>query len=153
MADELKQSEIFISKKMDWRKHEPQSFEVTEYGKEKDKKDGILEKLKVIKEVVRDISLRTPAHGFQVKAGAGKLQLVFQCYEMQLAHRPRLEAVQHQAKQLLDAAVREIKSEFKARCGDTLTLKEIKDQANFDVQKVSLNERYLYTAWRVYELE
>ncbi len=33
-----------------------------------------------------------------------------------------------------------------------LELKEKKDLANYTVQKVSLNERYMYTAWRFYDL-
>jgi hypothetical protein len=150
--DELKQREIEQTDGApDWRRKTPESFEVTEYGPEKEKEDGWLKEFSVIKEIVSELSQRTPAHGFQVKAGAGRLQLIFHCYEMQLPHR--MAEVAHQAKSLLDAAAKELKKEFKARTGDSLKLKERKEEANFTVEKVSLNERYYFVSWRVYELE
>lgn len=151
--DELKQREIEQNDGApDWRKKTPESFEVTEYGPEKDKKDLILREYSVIKEIVSELSSRTPAHGFQVKIGGpGLLQLVFHCYEMHLPRR--MAEVAHQAKSLLDDAAKEIKKEFKARTGETLKLKELKEMANFTVEKVSLNERYYFVSWRCYELE
>ena len=124
-----------------------ESFEVTEYGEDHNipgRDRG------VIKEIVRDMERKSPAMGIQVSFTGNLMKLTHHCYEM---HLPvRMKEVEANAKQCLDEAVKYIKKEFKERLKETLNIKEKKEMANTSVQKVSLNERYMYASWRFYEI-
>ena len=124
-----------------------ESFEVTEYGTDHEIPGRVQG---VIKEIVRDIIRTNPAVNMQVSFTGNLVKLTYHCYEM---HLPvRLRNVEHSAKSALDGAAKQIKKEFKTRTGDTVKLTERKDMANTSAQKVSLNERYMYSSWRFYEL-
>lgn len=125
-----------------------ESFEITEYGEDHEipgKVQG------VIKEIVRDLVRTNPAVGMQVTFVGNLVKLTYHCYEM---HLPvRLREVEHAAKSGLDETVKQLKKEFKERAGHVLKLTERKEMANTSAQKVSLNERYMYSSWRFYELK
>jgi hypothetical protein len=60
---------------------------------------------------------------------------------------------------VIDESVKYLKKEFRARTGKALKLTlsggDITEQTdrNYTVQKVSLNERYYYNAWRVFTVD
>ena len=64
----------------------------------------------------------------------------------------KMKEIEATAREVLNETFKNLKKQFKEKTGDTLKAKEQKDMANYSVQKVSLNERYYYVAWRFYEL-
>jgi hypothetical protein len=72
-------------------------------------------------------------------------------FEMHLPRR--MKEVEDVAFKLLKGYVSEVKKEFKKRSKRDLKLKEIKDKADYTVSKVSMNERYYYVCWHLYELD
>jgi hypothetical protein len=133
----------------DWRQKQPESFEITEY--DADRKDQVeANDFSVIKEIVAEIGRDNPGTGFQVKFGAGFMQLVYVAYEM---HFPQRKAIiEDAAKKGLNEALKIIKKEFRARTKKSISFKERKEMANNTVEKTSLNERYMYVSWRCYDL-
>lgn len=128
---------------------QPESYEVTEYTSEVSDKD-INEQFKVIKQIVQDKVREVPNMAFGASMSNGKLKLFFNDYEINLPSK--LNAVRANAEEALKQLVKHIKKEFKVRTGKDVKLTEKKDFANYQVEKVSLNERYRYLAWKVFEL-
>jgi hypothetical protein len=124
-----------------------QGFEVTEYSDEQvipGRIQGVISD--IIRDQVRDI----PSVGIQVSFTGNLVRLTYHSYEFHLPSS--IKQVEQFAKSGLDETVKHLKKEFKVRTGETLDLKEQKDLANTSVQKVSLNERYMYSSWRFYEI-
>lgn len=123
-----------------------QGWEVTEYGQEHNipgRAQGY------IKEIVQEMGRLSPSVGLQVTFTGNMMKLTYHSYEM---HLPvRIREVEERAKQALNEAVKELKKQYKVRSGEGLDITEKKDMANTSVQKVSLNERYMYASWRFYE--
>ena len=128
-------------------KTEPKSYEVTEYS------DPVLDAAtayKVIRQIFYEYARGPAKHAVWADMSGDQLKLHYHSYEMFLPSR--MKQVQDEAKQILDAAASELKKEFKARTGQALKLKENKELSNYTVEKVSLNERYYYKAWRFYSV-
>ena len=124
-----------------------QSFEVTEYstdGKPLDYKQS------AIKEIVDNLKRRSPNLGVRVSFTGNLVKLSFDCYEMHLP--TRLKEVESLASDVFKETLKNIKSEYKSKAGEKIDLKEKKELADYAVSKVSLNERYYYVSWRVYEI-
>jgi len=124
-----------------------QGFETSEYGREHVHPDKVYS---VIEEIIRDQVSRSPASNVRVSFTGNLMRIAYHCYEM---HLPvKMKEIEATAKSVLDETFKNLKKQFKERTSDTLKAKEQKDMANYSVQKVSLNERYYYVAWRFYEL-
>lgn len=127
---------------------EPESFEVTEYGE--DEPVGPKADLGAIQEIVQDHVRKVPSVGVRVAFTGNLVKLTYHCYEMHLPRR--LQQVQSDSETVLREMVKILKKEYKAKTGETLKLKELKELANHSVQKVSLNERYMYAGWKFFEI-
>jgi hypothetical protein len=127
----------------------PESFEVTEYSGVREP----YETFQTIKQIVQDRKdmARHPSCAYKVDFLGDTMRVQVTMFEMHLPQR--LKEVQDTAHKLHKAYVSELKKEFKKRAKHDLKLKEIKDKADHTVQKVSLNERYYYVAWHLYELD
>jgi len=125
-----------------------ESFEVTEYGTDHEIPGRVQG---VIKEIIRDQAKSSPSVGIQVTFTGNLIKLTYHSYEMHLPVRQK--EVDHAAKSGLDETVKNLKKEFKSRTGDALAITEKKEMANTSVQKVSLNERYMFSSWRFYEMK
>jgi len=129
----------------------PESFEVTQYSD--DGADQVVEKFSHIKQIVEGWchdNSAFPTGAIRVSLSGNTMKLIIHSYEM---HLPvRMKEVQENSSKLLNEALKKLKKEFKTRSKSTLDLKELKDQANYTVQKVSLNERYYFVSWRCFEL-
>lgn len=130
---------------------ENDSFDVTEYGGvQGEKNDLINEKLSVIETLVRDYVKKQPNVGVHVKFTGDMVRVTFACYEMHLPVKVR--ETERLARETLDEVVRSIRKDSKSMLKGGVSLTEVKELANYTVQKVSLNERYLYTCWRFYKI-
>lgn len=127
--------------------NETESFETTEYGDSSP--ISVTERLSTIAQISVDKVKENPTFGCRIVIEGNCLKIFFNSYEMHLPRR--IKEVQDRGEQSLREMVKYLKKEFKSRTKKTLNLKELKDRANYAAQKVSLNERYLYSAWKYYE--
>jgi hypothetical protein len=127
----------------------PESFEVQEYNDVKEP----YQTFQVIKQIVQDEKdgQRNPSLAWKVDFLGDVMKVQLTLFEMHLPQR--MKEVQDAAHKLQKSYVSELKKEFKKRAKHDLKLKEIKDKADYTVQKVSLNERYYYICWHLYELD
>jgi hypothetical protein len=124
------------------------SFEITEYGVEHEIPARILG---VLQEIIRDQNKNFPSYQFSVRFTGNKMRLVYVSYEFNYPGRKK--DIDEMAKRLLNETVKNLKKEFKSRVHEALDIVEDKSMADFAVHKVSLNERYMYTSWRVFEVK
>jgi len=124
-----------------------QGFEIAEYDQEH---EIPARALGLMKEIIRDIARVSPSTGIQISFTGNLAKLTFHSYEMHLPVRMR--EVEERAKDVLNEAIKVLKKELKAQGGFKIDFKEKKEMANTSVQKTSLNERYVYSSWRFYEI-
>ncbi len=125
---------------------EPQSYEVAPYS---DPDFGVNEAFKAIKQIMGDLERDAPAHAVRADMTGDKLKIHYMTVAVNLPlHMKRVE---DEADQVFRSTVSYLKKEFRARTGRTLKLKEARELGDHAVEKVSLNERYYYKAWRFYD--
>jgi hypothetical protein len=127
--------------------NEFKTFETTEYS---DPEMGFADAARVIRQIVVDMVHDKPTVGMWVDMSGNQLKIHYHDYVVMLP--VHLKATTERADTAFKELVKHIKSEFKDRTGKALKLVEKKDLANYTVEKVSLNERYYYRAWSVYEV-
>jgi hypothetical protein len=128
-------------------KVEPKTFEVAEYS------DPVLDAntaYKTVRQIFAEYARDSAQYAVWADMSGDKLKIHFNSYEMFLP--TRMNQVEEQSKQILDSTVKELKNEFKKRTGKALKLVEDKELANYSVEKVSLNDRYMYKTWRFYKM-
>lgn len=131
-------------------KNEPQTFEVTEYS---DPEFGIVEAHQVIMQIFKDLARDMPAQAVWAKMSGDQLTINYHTYEM---HVPvKMAQISEEGRTIIKEAEKHLKKEFRSRTGVALKLKmepslEEQVKRNYTVQKVSLNERYYYNAWRTF---
>jgi hypothetical protein len=130
-------------------KAEPESFEKTEYEKSENSED-IYDVYKTIKQLTDEQARDFPNMACGVNMTNGKLKIYFNDYEVGLP--AKINAVKASANDILNNFVKYLKKEYKSRAGKVLNLKEFKDLAGCQIEKISLNDRYRYLAWRVFEI-
>lgn len=129
------------------KKPEAQSFEVAGYS------DPVLDTNTAYK-TIRQIFVELKGNGSTAQnsvwadMSGDKLKLHYHSYEMFLP--TRMKEVTDQSNTVMDETLKLLKKEFKAKTGSTLKLTEDKSLGNYAVEKVSLNERYYYKAWRFF---
>lgn len=127
---------------------EPQSYEVAEYS---DVEFGTNEAFKVIKQIFADIVRDCPAHAIWANMAGDQLQVHYMTYTMHLPSRlPQVEA---EAEEVFKQTSSYLKKEFRARTGKFLKLKENRELGSYAIERVSLNARYTYRAWRFYGMD
>lgn len=128
-------------------KPEYHGYEQTTYG---DEDASPYRKFATIKQIVSELVSDHPNCGIVCALQGSELKLSYHTYEM---HAPtKMKQIEDQARTALNECVKFLKKEYKARMKEALVLKELKEKANYAISKVSLNERYYYVAWRLYEL-
>lgn len=122
-----------------------QSFEIAEYS---DPELDVAQAYGVIKQIFSEFTRDQAKYSVWADMTGDMLKVHYHSYEMFLPERVR--EVQAECKTILDEAVKMIKKEFKARTGKTLKLSEDKSFSDYTIEKVSLNQRYYFKAWRFY---
>jgi len=133
---------------------EPESFETQQYSEPN--LDAIQNTFEVLKQISMDTSWGvyrsgSPSQACGIKLMGNTMQVFYHSYEMSLPQN--IKRVRAEAELGTSNYVKYLKAEFKAKCGRTLGLKELKEQSGELVEKVSLNERYYFKFWRVFELK
>ena len=128
-------------------KPEVKSFEVAEYS------EPVLDTntaYKTIRQIFYEFAHGSAKHAVWADMSGDKLKIHYHSYEMHLP--TRMKQVTDESNTILDKVVKELKAEFKKRTGSALKLSENKDLGSYAIEKVSLNERYYYKAWRFYNV-
>lgn len=129
--------------------NKPESFEVQEYGE----KDDTYDTVKVLKQLVQDyrVENNVATHTFNVSLTGDMMKVTVSSYEMNYPGRVQAvrDAVDAYHKHILSF----LKKQFKKQTKRELSVVEEKDKADYTVSKVSLNERYMFTSWRVYKFK
>lgn len=124
----------------------PEGFEVTEYGKPHNIQDAY----SVIYQIVQDKGRESPQFGVRASLTGNMLKLTYMSYEMLAPSKMR--EITERGEECLKEMLKHIKKEFKSRARQTLELTEKKELSNYTLQKVSLNERYAYATWKMFEM-
>jgi len=122
-----------------------QSYEVAEYSKPE---LDTAQAYGVIKQIFSEFCRDQSKYAVWADWTGNKVKIHYHSYEMFLPER--MKDVHETAKTILDETVKMLKREFKARTGKALKLVENKDLSDYTTEKVSLNQRYYYKAWRFY---
>jgi hypothetical protein len=131
-------------------KPQAEGFEVLEYEKEESVDPA--RRYSVVKQIVQDFVRTSPDTGYMCSMVGEKLKLTYQCYTLLMLVRGRLDEAIRDADKALDGLMSHVKKEYRRRTGETLGPKEDRDLRDYSIHKVSLNERYMLTRWRVYDL-
>lgn len=126
----------------------PESFEVQEYNDVREP----YETYKVLKQILEDHKKDYPvtSSAFRIQFVGDQMKVYYTCLEVSLPHR--MAEVEKQAADAHKDFLKYVKKEFKSRTKHVLDCSEQKDQADYSVQKVSLNERYYFSSWRFYKI-
>ena len=122
-------------------------FEQTSYG---EGGTDLYNKFATIKQVAQQMVREHPNCGVVVTLQGSEVKLSWHTSEVNAP--VKMKQIEEQARTALNEAVKYLKKEYKAKMKEPLSLKEHKEKANYAIQKTSLNERYYYVAWRIYEL-
>lgn len=105
----------------------------------------------LLAQVSEDLISDNPSYGFKVRfQGDDEVVVTYSSYEMDL--QLRMQEVDGQADSLFKEWVKQVKKAYKAEGGGTLKLKEDKAAHTTSVEKVSLNNRYLYRSTKTFSM-
>ena len=127
--------------------NENHTFDVTEYS---NPDMSYADVYQVIRQIVVDMVHDVPTVGVHADMTGNQLKLHYMDYVVNLP--VHLKETVARADTALKELKKHIQAEFKRRTGTALKLKELKDLENYTVEKVSINERYYYRCWRVFEV-
>jgi hypothetical protein len=128
------------------RKNGAAGFDIAEYSEHE---LGIEDVNREIKQIFVEMGKRNAAFSIWPVMTGNQLRLQYHTYTMHLP--THMKQVQGQADDIFKESLRELKAELKRR-KIPAKFTELKDRANYTIEKVSLNERYYYKAWRVFEV-
>lgn len=126
---------------------EPESFEVagTRYNQAEDKNATLAQAL-------ADYRTQNPAQNFRARVQGESVTITCHCNERGLGD-PGRRALQHAAmEKATDNFVKGLKKHFKEISGKTLDLKEDKTGRGYNIQQVSMNDRWEMIIRRLYKV-
>jgi len=129
------------------KKPEAQSFEVAEYSEPALDNQEVYS---VIKQVFVDMQRTQSQHAVWADWSGDMLKIHYHSFEAFMPEKMR--DVEQRANEIITNTVKILKKEFKERTGKTLKLADQKEMADSAREKVSLNQRYYYKAWRFYKI-
>lgn len=124
-----------------------ESFEVTEYDTD-ERPDSLLS---AIHQTADELKSETPNYGVIISTAGNTVKVLYHGYEMNLP--VRIKQIQELAEDALKKAINELKKGVKKKGVKGFDLKELKDKAGSSSERVSLNERYYFRLWRVFEVK
>ena len=126
-------------------KPEAKTYEIAEYSPPELDAAGAYG---VVKQIFSEIQRTQAQHAVWADMSGDKLKIHYHSYEMFLPER--IKDVHARSETIINETVKMLKSEFKARTGKALKLKENKELADYTTEKVSLNQRFYFKSWRFY---
>ena len=124
-----------------------QSYEVAEYSEPALDNN---EAYRVIKQIFTDIQRTQAQHSVWADWTGDMIKVHYHSYESFMPEKMR--DVEARADEIFKNTVKMMKKEFKDRTGATLKLVEQKEMSDSAREKVSLNSRFYFKAWRFYKI-
>jgi hypothetical protein len=103
-------------------------------------------------QAISEIPRETPSGGFIVKRQGDRLMIEYQMVETYLHDRGKLDGLVKEVEKLMREYVSNLKKAFKKISKQALKLKEVKGSRGFNVDKISLNDRWYLRVWCSYEV-
>lgn len=127
---------------------DPESYEVagTAYRQHEDP-------IALLGQAFADYETPNPARGFTHRINGNQVTIYFHCHERGLGDPGRRAGQIDVMSKSMDAFVKGLKKRFREMGGGTLDMKEKKSSRGYDLQKVSLNDRWDIIYRRTYEVD
>ena len=129
------------------KKQEPQTYEVAEYS---DPALDINTAFAAIKQIFTDVGRKSSQFAVWADWTGDMLKVHYHSYEMFLPEKMR--EVEDRAAEVFKNTEKLLKKEFKERTGSVLKLTPQKELSDSSREKVSLNQRFYFKAWRFYKI-
>lgn len=111
------------------------------------------DKLAVLKQAFSDYRTPDPSRNFTHKISGDRVTICLHCHERGLGDPGKRASYVAEMVKLMTAFIKELKKKFRERGGGTLDMKEIKSERGYDLQQVSLNDRWDIVYRQVFEVE
>lgn len=127
---------------------DPESYEVagTPYRQHEDP-------IAQLGQVFADYNTPNPARNYTQRINGNLITIYCHCHERGLGDIGRRAAQVDAMSKGMDAFVKGLKKRYRETGGGTLSMKERKSARGYDLQKVSLNDRWEIVYRRTYEVE
>lgn len=127
---------------------DPQSYEVagTAYRQHEDP-------IALLGQAFADYETPNPARGFTHRTNGNLVTIYCHCHERGLGDPGRRAGQIDAMSKSMDAFVKGLKKRIRDMGGGTLDMKEKKSSRGYDLQKVSLNDRWDIVYRRTYEVD
>lgn len=127
---------------------DPESYEVagTPYQQHEDP-------IAHLGQVLADYSTPNPARNYTHRINGNLITIYCHCHERGLGDPGRRAAQVDAMSKATDAYVKGLKKRYRETGGGSLSMKERKSARGYDLQKVSLNDRWEIVYRRTYEVE
>lgn len=106
-----------------------------------------------LEQCFRDYVTRVPSRNFTKRTNGNSVTIYCHCHDQGLGDPTRRANYVDAANKALDRFVTGLKRRHREMGAGTLDLKEIKGSRGYDLQKVSLNDRWELVVRRTYEVE
>lgn len=111
------------------------------------------DKLAVLKQAFSDYRTPDPSRNFTHRISGNTVVISLHCYERGLGDPGKRASFVNDMVKLMAAFVKELKKKFRERGGGTLDLKENRKARGYDLNKVSLNDRWEIIYRQSFEVE
>lgn len=126
---------------------EPQSFEVAGTAYRQDDHP-----IALLAQAFADYATSNPARGYTYRANGNLVTIYCHCHERGLGDVGRRAAQVDAMGKAMDSFVKGLKKRYREMGGGTLEMKERKTARGYDLQKVSLNDRWDIIYRRTFEV-
>lgn len=106
-----------------------------------------------LEQALRDYRTTVPSRNFTHRTNGNSVTIYCHCHERGLGDPTRRAAQVDTLSKATDSFVKGLKKHYREIAGGTLTMDEVKASRGFDLQKVSLNDRWEMVYRRTYEVK
>lgn len=127
---------------------DPESYEVagTAYRQHEDP-------IALLGQALADYVTPNPARNYTHRINGNQITIYCHCHERGLGDVGRRAAQVDAMSKAMDKFVTGLKKQYRELGGGTLSMKELKSARGYDLQKVSMNDRWDIVYRRTYEVE
>lgn len=111
------------------------------------------DKLATLKQAFSDYRTPDPSRNFTHRISGNQVTIYLHCHERGLGDPGKRAMYVADMVKLMGSFLKELKKKFRERGGGSLDLKENKQARGYDLQKVSLNDRWDIVYRQTFEIE
>lgn len=106
-----------------------------------------------LEQALVDYRTSIPSRNFTHRVNGDSVTIYFHCHERGLGDVGRRAAVVDSASKAMDSFIKGLKARHREMGAGVLEMNERKGSRGYDLQKVSLNDRWELTYWRTYDAD